>query len=184
MSSNSTVTAIDMSVLPASTPSLCIPRVFVNITKERIAFVIRELGLGEIDHIDMIPRESDNGEKFQRVFIHFKRWGESESAKRARERVLGGKEIKIIYDDPWYWKLSANRSVARPMQNGADSKQNRQRPRPRLVDEESSDGDFVQKKQREPSPMSQGRAGLEEGEWSTKKPKKIKRVIVTDVNTV
>ena len=26
-----------------------------------------------------------------------------------RERVLNGKEIKIVYDDPWFWKVSAYR---------------------------------------------------------------------------
>ena len=96
---------IDMSL-----PSLCIPRVFSNITKDRVNYVIRSVGLGEIDHIDMVPRVTENGDKFQRVFIHFKEWSKSSSAQRARERVLSGKEIKIVYDEPWFWKLSANRS--------------------------------------------------------------------------
>jgi hypothetical protein len=29
----------------------------------------------------------------------------------ARERLLNGKEIKIVYDDPWFWKVSAYREV-------------------------------------------------------------------------
>jgi len=106
-------TSIDVTLLPPNVPSLCIPRVFQNITKERVAYVFKSLGLGELDHIDMVPRTSDNGDKFQRVFVHFKRWATTDEAVRARERVLGGKEIKIIYDDPWFWKISANRSTAR-----------------------------------------------------------------------
>jgi len=31
----------------------------------------------------------------------------------ARERLLNGKEIKIIYDQPWFWKVSAYRSEQR-----------------------------------------------------------------------
>lgn len=128
--------SIDMTLLPASVPSLCIPRVFQNITKERVAYVFKSLGLGEIDHIDMIPRTSENGDKFQRVFIHFKRWSTTDEAVRARERVLGGKEIKVIYDDPWFWKISANRSTPR----APDA--SRPRPRPRIVDDSaSSDND-------------------------------------------
>ena len=103
--------AINLSTLPVNVPSLCIPRVFDNMTKKRVLDTIQELGLGEIDHIDMVPRTSEKGEKFQRVFIHFRRWSSTSDAIRARERLLTGKDIKIIYDDPWFWKVSANRCV-------------------------------------------------------------------------
>jgi hypothetical protein len=151
-------------------PSLCIPRVFANITEKRVAFVVREVGLGEIDHIDMVPKTAEDGTKFQRVFIHFKRWNNSEAAQRARERVLSGKEIKIVYDDPWFWKLSANRAVQRaPRQDGAKQRPQQQRPRPRLVDDDSSSGDHKkqhhhQKPLREPSPC------LEEQNFEPKSP--------------
>jgi hypothetical protein len=26
--------------------------------------------------------------------------------------LISGKEIKIIYDDPWFWKISANKSIS------------------------------------------------------------------------
>uniref|UniRef100_A0A6C0EUD9 Uncharacterized protein n=1 Tax=viral metagenome TaxID=1070528 RepID=A0A6C0EUD9_9ZZZZ len=81
-------------------------------TKKRVLDTIQELGLGEIDHIDMVPRTSEKGEKFQRVFIHFRRWSSTSDAIRARERLLTGKDIKIIYDDPWFWKVSANRCAS------------------------------------------------------------------------
>lgn len=124
-----------------SGPSLCIPRVFANITDKRVAFVIREVGLGEIDHIDMVPKTAEDGTKFQRVFIHFKKWNQSETAQRARERVLSGKDIKIVYDDPWFWKLSANRAVQRAPREDGVKQRPQQRPRPRLVDDDSSGGD-------------------------------------------
>jgi len=123
-----------------SSPSLCIPRVFANITEKRVAFVVREVGLGEIDRIDMVSKTAEDGTKFQRVFIHFKKWNQSETAQRARERVLSGKDIKIVYDDPWFWKLSANRAVQRAPQ---------QRPRPRLVDDEPLDQVRHSKKQQQ-----------------------------------
>lgn len=112
-SASASVSSIDMSLLPVNVPSLCIPRVFMNITKGRIAFVFKSLDLGEIDHIDVVPKTSATGDKFQRVFIHFKRWGTSSDAVRARERILSGKELKIVYDEPWFWKVSANRAVVR-----------------------------------------------------------------------
>ena len=132
-----------MALIPPSVPSLCIPRVFQNITKERVAYVFKSLGLGEIDHIDMVPRTSENGDKFQRVFVHFKRWFGSKEAVRARERVLSGKEIKIVYDDPWFWKISANRSMPRaPDSRPSGDSRAPDRPRPRIVDDSaSSDND-------------------------------------------
>lgn len=161
--SSSSSTTIDMSLIPANSPSLCIPRVFSNITKERVAFVIKSVNLGEIDHIDMVPKSSENGDKFQRVFIHLKQWGTSSEAVRARERVLSGKEIKIVYDDPWFWKISANRSTPRVNANGDKPRRTNvggERPRPHIVDESSSsDNDeelrnkkFSSQRERKPLP--------------------------------
>jgi hypothetical protein len=101
---------IDFNTLPVNAPSMCIPRVFKNVTRDRIGAVFRDLDLGIIDRIDMISRENEKGDKFQRVFIHFKKWFRNENADRAREMLIQGKEIKIIYDDPWFWKISANKS--------------------------------------------------------------------------
>jgi len=84
--------------------------VFKNITRERIVSTISELNLGFVTRVDMVP--SGAGDKFQRVFIHID-WNSSEVASRARTRLLTGKEIKIIYDDPWFWKISANRATKR-----------------------------------------------------------------------
>jgi hypothetical protein len=140
MSVSSASSDINMSLLPVNVPSLCIPRVFMNITKGRIAFVFKSLDLGEIDHIDVVPKTSATGDKFQRVFIHFKRWGTSSDAVRARERILSGKELKIVYDEPWFWKVSANRAVVRTKvvkQPGGRAP----RPRPRIRIDDSSDGD-------------------------------------------
>jgi hypothetical protein len=71
--------------------------------------VFNELGIGEIHRIDIVSKNTDKGEKFNRVFVHFKHWFSNNNADMARERVLNGKEIKIIYDDPWFWKVSAYR---------------------------------------------------------------------------
>jgi hypothetical protein len=51
------------------------------------------------------------GEKFNRVFIHFTRWYNSRNADTARERLLNGNDIKVIYDDPWFWKVAAYREA-------------------------------------------------------------------------
>tara|TARA_B100001769_G_C22014593_1_gene545257 strand:- start:142 stop:705 length:564 start_codon:yes stop_codon:yes gene_type:complete len=82
--------------------------VFSNITDERVYEVIAQLELGELERIDMVERETREGVLYQRVFIHFKKW--NPSADNVRERLVNGEEIKIVYDDPWFWKVSASRS--------------------------------------------------------------------------
>ena len=88
-------------------PSLCIPRVYPNINEDRIRKIFQELALGELERIDIVSKTSDKGEKFNRVFIHFKMWYTEGNAEIARKRLLEGKDIKIMYDDPWFWKVSA-----------------------------------------------------------------------------
>lgn len=109
MSSQSSFNASDLAKVPMDVPSLCIPRVFHNITKERVESVLRELDIGHIQRVDIISRTDEKGDVLKRVFIHLL-WNKSSIADQARIRLLSGHEIKIIYDGPWFWKVSANRS--------------------------------------------------------------------------
>ena len=104
--------------------SICIPRVFANIRWKRVKAVFDQLGLGEIDRIDMVQRTADDGSNFQRCFVHFKTWADTENARAVREQLdAEGGEIKIVYDEPWFWKCFKSR-VARPEQ-APKSKQSR-----------------------------------------------------------
>jgi len=104
---------IDFRTLPANVPVLCIPRVYPNISEARIRRIFEDLDMGTLERIDIVSKHSDKGERFNRVFVHFRRWNDSSNSREARERLLNGKEIKIIYDDPWFWKISAYREVER-----------------------------------------------------------------------
>jgi hypothetical protein len=105
------MSTIDLSLIPENVPSLCIPRVFNNIDRERVFKCFRDLNLGHIDRIDMV-RSRNPDDKFQRVFVHLF-WNNTEDSRAARMRLLQGGEIKIIYDEPWFWKVSVNRSKPR-----------------------------------------------------------------------
>jgi hypothetical protein len=107
---------IDFRTLPANVPVLCIPRVYPNISEGRIRKIFDDLDMGTLERIDIVSKTSEKGEKFNRVFVHFRRWNNSDNANTARERLLNGKEIKIIYDDPWFWKISAYREGERKPQ--------------------------------------------------------------------
>ena len=103
-------TVFNLRYLEESQPSICIPRVFNNIDAKKIGNVFDQLQLGTIKRIDMIECKNEKGEKFKRAFVHFEKWNWNEDAQAARRKLIEGKEIKIVYDTPWFWKISANRS--------------------------------------------------------------------------
>jgi hypothetical protein len=103
------IVKIDLNAFPISAPALCIPRVHINVNESQIRKIFDELELGTIDRVDLVPKYTYNGEKYNRIFIHFKKWFYNENAKKARERLLSGFEIKVIYEQPFFWKVSAYR---------------------------------------------------------------------------
>lgn len=123
---NNMESCIDIRTLADNVPSLCIPRVFSNITEVRIRKVINDLNMGDIERIDMVSKQTEKGEKFNRVFIHFRKWANDGNAAIARERLVNGKEIKIVYDEPWFWKVSAYRKDA--AKNSAPRKYEAKKP--------------------------------------------------------
>ena len=120
--------------------SICIPRVFKNISRERVARVLGKEGLGEIERIDMVTVS----ERFNIVYIHFKpnTWED----KGVLEALVNGDDVKLYYEDgkPWYWKLSISKSrkpvhgerrrrlVIDRLSNGVES--NTQKSNPRGID--------------------------------------------------
>ena len=109
---------VDLGYLAESQPSLCIPRVFNNIDEKRIRRVFDELQLGKIQRIDVIHQHKiENREQFKRVFVHFEKWNWNEDAQAVRRKLISGKEIKIVYDNPWFWKVSANRTPSNDRRN-------------------------------------------------------------------
>ena len=86
-------------------PSICIPRVFPNIDWKRVKNVFEELGMGEVERVDMINKVNDKGEKFKRVFVHFKKWNDDPTTRQVKSKLLSGDSVKVVYDDPWFWKV-------------------------------------------------------------------------------
>jgi len=95
-----------LSITPYHMPSICIPRVFPNIDEKRICHIFNDLNIGLIMSIDFVGRQAPNGDKYNLVYIHFDGWYRNENADKVRMKLLTGNEVKIIYDDPWFWKVS------------------------------------------------------------------------------
>ena len=98
--------------------SVCIPRVFPNITERRVRKVFWNMGFPEIRAIDMVECEGKDkwtGEttKYNRVFIHFVESDKQFYAKELYtnvEKIFNGEQMKVLYDAPWFWKVSLNTS--------------------------------------------------------------------------
>ena len=120
-----------------SEPSLCIPRTFPNITWKKVKETFEELfGEGTVERVDVVKKTHENGDEFVRVFVHFKHWPEDPTIQDYRQRLMRGEEIKVVYDEPWFWKCSASR-VAKPQ--GASRRRTGERRAPYIADVAASD---------------------------------------------
>ena len=86
--------------------SIFIPRVFANITKERITHIVENVvPLGTVERIDIVEID----EKTNRVWVHFSQWYDTEFANEFKKLLVDGtKQAKIVYDEPWYWIVLKN----------------------------------------------------------------------------
>ena len=123
--------------LAAFHPSLCISRVFANVTRERIirCFEILLNADNCIERVDRIHQKSKDGHDFWRVYIHFNNWPNTPTACELRARVLNGEICKVVYDDPWWWNVSESKASKPRHQDGV-------RPPPYLVSAEYSSTDM------------------------------------------
>ena len=127
----------DVNTHPPSFPSICIPRVFSNISEARIRAIFNRLKFGEIEQVDMVEIVGKDGKTYNRVFVHFKEWWTTPEAQRSdtdtaniirtRHMLINGQQVKMIYDEPWFWLLSKSHSE-RP----EERKKRKERPAPRL----------------------------------------------------
>ena len=97
-------------VVPVSHPSICIPRTFTTIRGEqpkRAVFnTFRDLRIGHIERIDTVHKTDQKGERYCTVYIHLK-WNMSNAlARETRQKLLDGNDIKVVYDEPWFWKCT------------------------------------------------------------------------------
>ena len=97
--------------------SLCIPRVFANISWYRIKQVFIALNWGFVERVDVIP---SGGTK--RAFVHFAPGKFTQT--KVLEALCEGKQVKIVYDEPWFWQISLSRS-AKP----AEAPERKQKPK-------------------------------------------------------
>jgi len=94
----------------SSLPSICIPRMYSNITKRDVNNTFEAVfGKGSVERIDMILKR-DGIQQYQCVFIHFNH-NHTYTTKHytnIKERLRQGLNFKIVYNDPWFWKCTVS----------------------------------------------------------------------------
>jgi len=116
-------------------PSICIPRTFPTIrgeqTKRAVFNTFKDLRIGHIDRIDTVHKTDKNGERFCTVYVHLT-WNTRDNlARETRQKLIDGQEIKIVYDEPWFWKCTAS-TIEKPENRYSDTPQHRNSSRPRI----------------------------------------------------
>ena len=91
--------------------TLCIPRLSADIKEQFIRQTFNKLNLGQIGKIDLIVKRNDNGSTFKRAFIHYTTLNNNENVLYIKSRLDNDQDIKVVYDNPWYWKVSINKST-------------------------------------------------------------------------
>ena len=91
--------------------SLYIPKVFENITKERMASIFEFLDIGMINHIDFVTKVDNKGKPYNSAYIHFDFWYSNISNENLQERLKNSIDCRIVYDDPWYWIVLENKAT-------------------------------------------------------------------------
>ena len=134
-----------INMLPCE-PSICVPRIYMNITKERVYDVFADLfGHQAIERVDMIERTNKEGESYKRAFVHFKSWPRTQQSTEVRLKLLNGEEVKIVYDQPWYWRISASR-LPRPEEQKRRKDSSSVPQRPFIIIEENDERDATSRR--------------------------------------
>jgi hypothetical protein len=104
-------------------PSICIPKSFKTVTEKMVRDTFRKLDLGEIERIQITPSFDNKGRKFNCIIAHFDHWCSTVAANNVRQKLLSGKEVKIVYDDPVHWRVFDARTEE-PSSKRAESSSN------------------------------------------------------------
>jgi hypothetical protein len=87
-----------------SSYTVFIPRVFSNISEERISNVFHNLNIGSVEHVDLVPKTSTNGQTYNMAFVHFAMIYNTAEATKFRQEVEDPEKKAILqYDGPWFW---------------------------------------------------------------------------------
>ena len=87
--------------------SLYIPRVFLNITQEKIKSAFEGNGIGKVTRVDLISKVPE----YNIAYVHFEYWNDTITTRNFQSHAREIKGAKLVYDDPWHWIVLENKAT-------------------------------------------------------------------------
>ena len=87
--------------------TLCIPRLENTIELNYVKSIFTKMNVGEIKGIFEIPLRAEV--KFKRVMIQMNIDENKEGGEFILKRMNSGKDVKVVYSSPCYWKVCRRR---------------------------------------------------------------------------
>tara|TARA_B100000497_G_C7664343_1_gene400389 strand:+ start:1032 stop:1712 length:681 start_codon:yes stop_codon:yes gene_type:complete len=87
---------------------------FEDNVKDYMAKIFHSKNIGNIDRIDLIPKETPQGHTYFIAFVHFTNWYVSVEAKQLQKDINDSSvKAKVQFNESWYWICSKNNKPAR-----------------------------------------------------------------------
>ena len=127
---------------PVTYPSICIPWLPTSFSDGQVIDIINEIGLGDIEKVDLIGKVDRNDNDYLMAFIHMENWSMEGYGKSVRDDLLDDDTppIKIVYDDPKFLMLSKS-YTERPDGKGKTRKPFKSKRREKVAKTYVEDGD-------------------------------------------
>ena len=87
---------------------------FEDNIKDYMAKTFHFQNIGNVDRIDLIPKETPQGHTYFIAFVHFKEWQDSQEARQLQKDINDSQvKAKIHFNESWYWICSKNNKPAK-----------------------------------------------------------------------
>jgi hypothetical protein len=84
-------------------PNIYIPMLFSNISHARLLKIIKQLDIFTPAIMNFEEKQDLKGNKCNCAFIQVEHWHDTPQAKQFRAKLLANEEVKIVFDDPWFF---------------------------------------------------------------------------------
>ena len=89
--------------------TLCIPKIDTSISNDTIFKKLIELDIGYIYKIFEMPYKNETNLKT--IFIKFSWNTKNKHALSLKNKLYEKGSLKLVYDDPWYWKIVETKKI-------------------------------------------------------------------------
>jgi hypothetical protein len=85
---------------------------FEDNLKDYMAKTFHYNNIGDVDRIDLIPKETPQGHTYFIAFVHFKEWQDTVQARQLQKDINDPQvKAKIHFNESWYWICSKNNTT-------------------------------------------------------------------------